>query len=212
MSVRWWLAVVGLLGFLLETPALAHPEHVRDRYEIKVFFRQKASEVEVLVRTPLYMFQNFGLPIRGAGYIDLDAFDRVDPHAEGDATYAERAANAVNKAFTIYANGNPVSLTTQAIRVAAPDDSSFENYKTARQKVQSGDKPPDPVKYDDGYIDTLFETELLKDNVDLYFQPGLPGYGEKLTMQVHYIGDGETERVFSLHGDGNRTLVSRDIE
>lgn len=212
MSIRWWLAVIGLLGFLLETPALAHPEHVRDRFEIKVFFHQKATEVEVLVRTPLYMFRNFGLPIRGRGYIDLDAFDRVDPYAEGDATYAERAANAVNKAFTIYANGNPISLATQAIRVAAPDDSSFENYKTARHNVQSGEKTREPVKYDDGYIDTLFEKEILNENVDLHFQPNLPSYGEKLTIEVHYIGDNGKERVYSLHGDGRRTLVSHDIE
>lgn len=212
MSLKTSMALLfAATGLLLTNAALAHPEHENDSLKMDVYVHQSGTQVEALVRTPLSMFRNVGLPLRGPGYVDTAAFYEIDPHATGDATYAERAANAVNKAFSISVDDRDLTLETRQVRVTPPDDSSFEAFETALETISVEADPRRDIDQNNGYIDTLLEGALPEPDVELSIKPLLAIYGEALTFSVHYLRNGESVRAFDLHGGSAGTPLNQPL-
>lgn len=212
MSLKAHMTLVAVTGLLLTNTALAHPEHEHDGLTMNFYVHQNGAQVEALVRTPLTMFQNVGLPLHGPNYVDTTAFYEIDPHAEGDATYAERAANAVNKAFTISFDDRELVLETREVRVAPPHDTSFDSFETAAEKITLEAEPHQNIDQNHGYIDTLLAGELPEPDAELSITPLLAIYGHHLTISVHYLHNGESVRAFHIHGDSRNTPLDEPAQ
>ena len=202
-------AVFCALALLVRAaPAGAHPEHMPEHFDIDLLVQRDGGRLELLVRTPLFLFQNVGLPLRGHATVDATALHTNDPHADGDATYAERAANAVAEAIALYAGGERVTLTAHDVQLAQHSNRAFDSYATARAHV-TGEPPAADVQVDRnrGYLDVRF-TGSAEAGAPLAFAPRIaPAIRDSTTFRVGVRGADGLRRM-TVPGTGGRVGIA----
>ncbi|PWG65838.1 hypothetical protein [Sediminicurvatus halobius] len=200
---RVWrrIGVIVLVAILGRVSAVdAHPEHLPEHFVIDVHVRLAGEQVEVLVRTPLFLFANVGLPLRGEGHVDIRAFHSVDPHVEGDLTYAQRAANAVESAIRLSSAGELIELTTHDVRLSREENTAFGSYEQARTQVGAGRQTRE-VHHSRGFVDVRFVGWREHEDA-LAFTPTIsPALAGRTTFRVTVNGGGRV-RTHEIAGDG----------
>lgn len=208
--MRIWTVVMLVAVLLLSgNAARAHPEHLPETINVNVYVNQRRGQVELLVRTPLFLFTDIGLPLRGPGYVDIRAFQRVDPYAGDGATYAERAANAVAKVMTLYAGGRAIDLGTRSVQLAEHTNAAFADFGSAKDHVLSGlPNPGKNIDHRHGFVDVYFVTDLPKDTVQLDFEPSVGlALGERMSFHVDYGRRGVMVGALEINGDESRVSL-----
>jgi hypothetical protein len=182
-----------VLAVLLNLPGQAHG-HQEERpqsLEMTIYSRVQAGgdRLELLVRTPLFLLTNVGLPLKGEHQVDPRALDREDPHAPGDATYAERASAAILKAIGITSGREPVRFSRTDLILSARGNAAFAEYADAKQHVRRGlAGSDDGVDLHHGYLDLRAIADLPESRGPLRFKARVgPALAKTLTVRVRQI-------------------------
>lgn len=164
--------------------ARAHMEDMPETLRMTVHVQRHGSTLEVLIRTPLILLTNVGLPLRGAHDVDAVAFHEDDPIVPGDATYAERASRAVLRAIRIAAGSTPLRLEAQRVALAPEEDATFTT--TIDDGAASAASTRTAVHHHRGYLDVLAHAPLPARSGELALTPIVgPALAERLVLEVH---------------------------
>jgi hypothetical protein len=178
------------LAALLAAPGVgAHPDHRDGDLHIDIVVEHTGDRVDVIVRTPLELFEGVGLPLTGRNYVDVAAFREPDPIVGDGRTYEERAVAAVRGAFRLVQEGSPVPLQAVAAHLAPDDGLSPEAHVAGAASggaaMGEGGRLIDAHH---GFLDIHFTGELGYGPVD--FVPALAaGAGSMVTFRL-IVGDG----------------------
>ena len=164
--------------------ARAHMEDMPETLRMTVHVQRHGATLEVLIRTPLILLTNVGLPLRGDHDVDAVAFYEDDPHVPGDATYAERASQAVLRAIRIDAGSTPLPLEAQRVALAPEDDAAFTIVGEGAEPASAA-WTATPVHHHRGYLDILAHAPLPAQTGELALTPVVgPALAERLVLEV----------------------------
>jgi len=168
--------------------ARAHMENMPETLRMTVHVQRHGATLEVLIRTPLILLTNVGLPLRGDHDVDAVAFYEDDPHVPGDATYAERASQAVLRAIRIDAGSTRLPLEAERVRLAPEDDAAFTTIDGGAEPASSSASAAwtgPPVHHHRGYLDILAHASLPARTGELALTPVVgPALAERLVLEV----------------------------
>ena len=106
--LRSLLILLAGLGIMVSAPS-TQSHDLPDELMLQAFVKPEPSRLNFVVRLPLSMLLNIGLPKRGPGYIDL---------AESDAALA-RAAAAAADALALFENEQRLAPDASSSRLSA---------------------------------------------------------------------------------------------
>lgn len=179
---------VSLALALAAAPARGHD--VPGEMRVHAFAKVEGERLHVLVRLPLALLLNLGLPKRGPGYLDLARAE------EGLA----RAVVATSRDLEFLEGGRRLPLASGRGRVSPPSDRSFETWETARALLAG---PPLPesadVFWNQGYFDAWLEYELRSPRpalaVDFHVTPGM---GDRLKLDLRQLSPDGAVRAYEV--------------
>jgi len=191
-----------LLAFALLPKAVAAHD-IPAQTILHSFVKPDGDRLHVIVRVPLILLLNMGLPKWGPGYLDLA---RIDDKLR-------KTAEVVAREFLFYEDGvQLVPEGTAATRISQPSDPSFETFETARNNTLGPPLPEEArVFWNQGYFDAYLQYPIRSEDsgfsIDMRLSPGL---GDRLKMVLRYITPEGTTRAFEFHaGTGVLALDPR---
>ena len=168
---------------------------------VLAFIRPEGRTLRLLVRAPLESMRDIEFPLRGPGYLDLDA---VHP-------LLREAANLwIADYLDVYEGdvelGDP---RIAAVRVSLPSDRSFVDYDAALTHVTG---PPLPIEtelaWQQAMLDVEFEYAIASDQSKFSVRPSLAHLGLRTLTVLRFQPPGGGERIFQYFG--NPGLVRLD--
>jgi hypothetical protein len=185
------LALALVLGaVLLPGPAASHD--IPDQIILRAFVKPEGQRLDFLVRVPLAMLLNIGMPKRGPGYLDLGHLD--------DAL--ARAAAATARELVLYENGAPLTPDGAATRISQPSEEAFGSYPEAAAHIAG---PPLPVTenvfWNQGYFDLHLTYPIAAESsrfgLDVVAGAAL---AQRTKLFVEFLPPGGEARVYEVHG------------
>jgi len=172
------------------SPARAHLEDMPNELRMTIHVQRHGAVVEALIRTPLVLLSNVGLPLYGEHSVDAVAFYEDDPHVAGEASYAERASRAVLHAIRITANSAPLSFEVQRVVLAPEGRNVLATADSEPSSSVKGD-PQGAIHHHRGYLDILAHAQDPRQATSLALTPMLgPALAERVVLEVkEAIGD-----------------------
>jgi hypothetical protein len=191
-SLRALTAVVlaVAVGALLPAPAAGHD--VPDQIILRAFVKPEGERLHFLVRVPLSMLLNIGLPKRGPGYLDLALVD------EG----LQRAAAAAAREMVLHENGTPLVPVAAASRISRPSEDAFGSFEEAAAHIAG---PPLPetanVFWNQGYFDLHLQYPIADEGsrfaLDMRAGAAL---ASRTKLFVDFLPPDGPGRTFEVHG------------
>jgi hypothetical protein len=175
---------------LLPTPATSHD--IPDEIILRAFVKPDAERLHFLVRVPLSMLLNIGMPKRGPGYLDLGHLD--------DAM--TRATDAIAREMALYENGAPLVPVAARARISKPSEDAFGSYREAAAHIAG---PPLPetadVFWNQGYLDVHLEYPITAEDsrFALDMQAGA-ALSNRTKLFVQLLPPEGEARVYEVHG------------
>jgi hypothetical protein len=184
--------VIGVLAVGASRAPTATAHQVPNAISMHAFVKPQGDRLHLVVRVPLKLLVNLGLPRREGGYLDLRHIDEP----------LERAAAATAKEFEIRADGDRLAHVRSTQRITPPSDGSFETYAQARALIQD---PPLPatfgVLWNQGYFDVDLEYPIASERSDFVLvSHTVRALGNKLVVDVRFLPPGGGERIYLLTG------------
>ena len=202
-SLRLLACILILIGVLVgaSRPPTATAHQLPGAISMHAFVKPEADRLHLLVRVPLELLVNLGLPRREAGYLDLRRIDEP----------LKRAAAATAKEFEIREDGNRLAHVRSTQRITPPSDRSFEIYAQALALIH---EPPLPatfgVLWNRGYFDVHLEYPIASDRSDFVLvNHTVRALGDKLVVDVRFLPPGGEERVYLLTGSTSAAALDR---
>ncbi|HET9275294.1 MAG TPA: HupE/UreJ family protein [Gemmatimonadales bacterium] len=172
-------------------PAAAH--EIPARVTVLAFVRPEGRILRVIVRAPLEAMRDIDFPVRGAGYLELDAAERLLYLA---------AETWIAGSLEVEADGRPLPAPRiAAARVSLPYDRSFESYATALAHATGPPLPPGTeLVWQQALLDVVLEYPIESDRADFTVRSGLDRLGQKTRTVLRFLPAGGGERAFDLSG------------
>ena len=213
-SVRVGLLALALT-LVLPRYIYGHQEERPENLQMTVFARLQGGgeRMEILVRTPLYLLINVGLPLQAEHQVDSEAFSREDPHVAGDATYAQRASAAVLKAIEVSYGGAPIRFSANSLTLSSSGNAAFSRYETAITHVRRGLEGSDnSVGMHRGYLDLRAIADLPARQGDLRLTANIgPDLAQSLAITVRQISPTGELHTTNLEDDSVPEMVLRHL-
>lgn len=185
-------------------PAAAHD--VPDEMVFSAHVVTDARELHVPLRVPLAWLVDYGFPLRGPGYLDLD------DAAALDAAFGLAAADiATDIAF--FEEGSRLEPVVEAWRVSLPSDRSFADHRAALANIAG---PPLPSEtnlfWNQGFLD-LFLTYPIEDRQATFSVEIVPAsLAERLHLLTTFVAPDGTARTYDLIGALGRAQLNPGTE
>ncbi len=196
------LALAVVIGLVLLPKAVAAHD-IPAQVILHGFVKPDGDRLHVIIRIPLILLLNMGLPKWGEGYLDLGRMDDK----------LRKTAEVVAREFLFLEDGVQLAPEgTAATRISQPSDPSFESFETARDNILGPPLPQDArVFWNQGYFDAYLQYPIRSEDsgfsIDMRLSPGL---GDRLKMVLRYITPEGTTRAFEFHaGTGVLALDPR---
>jgi HupE / UreJ protein len=189
-KVATLILLVAMGGVVVATPAISHD--VPDQISMSAFIKPGGERLHFLVRVPLTMLLNIGLPKRGPGYLDLALVD------EG----LDRAAAATARELVLYENGSPLAFDVAAARISQPSEDAFGSYWEAVAHI-AGPPLPDTanVFWNQGYFDLHLEYPITSQDsrfaLDMLAGAAL---SNRTKLLVQFLSPAGAPQVYEVHG------------
>ena len=175
---------------LVPTPAASHD--IPDEIVLRAFVKPEGTRLDFLVRVPLSMLLNIGLPKRGPGYLDLARLD------DG----LSRAAAASARELVLYENGAQLAPASAKARISQPSEDVFGSYEEAVAHIAG---PPLPetanVFWNQGYFDLHLEYPITAEDssfaLDMLAGAAL---SERTKLFVQFLLPDGATRAYEVHG------------
>jgi len=188
------LLAVALLALL---PPGAPAHEVPTDVTVHAYVAPEGSTLRFLVRIPMEAIRDIEFPLRGPGYLDLDA---AGPHLR------DAAELWIADYVEFFEDGRRLpEPRIVATRVSLPSDRSFTSYEEAVAHVTGPPLDPDTQLYwEQGMLDVLLAYRVESASSRFSLRPELAHLGLRTTTVLRFLPpDGET-RVFQYHGDPGR--------
>jgi len=182
------------LMLLLSLQPLIQAHEIPYDLRIQMFLKAEGDRLVVLARIPMSALAEADLPLRGSGYLQLEA---IEPALENAAALALLDNLAVlengerrqpNKAFQI--------------RVSYSSDQSFASFARALSHLEG---PRIPVTEDlywkQQYLDVAYDYRINSAESRFVVHPRFARLGLKVVTTLHYQAPNQPERAFEIHGD-----------
>ena len=182
------------LMLLLSLQPLIQAHEIPYDLRIQMFLKAEGDRLVVLARIPMSALAEADLPLRGPGYLQLEA---IEPALENAAALALLDNLAVlengerrqpNKAFQI--------------RVSYSSDQSFASFARALSHLEG---PRIPVTEDlywkQQYLDVAYDYRINSAESRFVVHPRFERLGLKVVTTLHYQAPNQPERAFEIHGD-----------
>jgi hypothetical protein len=199
IPIRRTAALVVALVLLLPSWPEAH--EIPADVTVQAFVKPEGDRLRLLLRVPLQSMRDYDFPVRGPGYLELEA---------AEALVRDAARQWIGDYVAFHENGVPLDgLELAATRISAPGDRSFGDYETALAHVRSGRLPPGTdLFWQQAALDVLFEVPIASDRSEFAIDPRFAHLGLRTVTVLRFLPDADTERVFQY--TGNPGLVRLD--
>lgn len=185
------IVLLGALGAAVASiPAASHD--IPDEIILRAFVKPAGERLHFLVRIPLSMLLNIGLPKRGPGYLDLAHIDES----------LERAAAATAREVALYEDGTLLVSDAARARISQPSEDAFGSYAEAAAHIAG---PPLPVTtnvfWNQGYFDVHLTYPIASDEASfaLDMQAGA-ALSNRTKLFVRFLPPGGAVRAYEVHG------------
>jgi hypothetical protein len=164
---------------------------------VHAFVRAEGEELRLLVRVPLEAMRDVTFPLRGIGFLDLDALERLDP------ALREAARLWIAEHVTFFENGVVLAAPgIAAIRVSAPSELAFGTYEGALAHVRA--PPLDPgteLYWRQALLEVLLEYPIASPASEFAILPEWAHLGQRTTTLLRFLPESGAERVIHFAGD-----------
>ncbi|GAB1261264.1 HupE/UreJ family protein [Aurantivibrio plasticivorans] len=172
--------------------SLAHDAPAR--VELKLFAKQNASTLDVLIRVPTDALREIDFPKRGPGYLD---FDQLQSSLD--------AAVATYFVDEIHLKAGDESLARpqiHATRISLPSDIAFSHYDSAIEHFNAPTLDNQTNLYwNQALLDVWLIYDIPEESERFYFESNLYRLGETTLSVVYFLPREGDEQVFSFVGD-----------
>jgi hypothetical protein len=179
---------------LVAAPVWSGAHEIPSSVTVLAYVRPEGRTLSLLVRVPLEAMRDVDFPMRGPGYLDLDAVAPLLPDA---------AKLWIADAVEIRENGRRLEgARIVATRVSLPSDRSFATWEDARSHVTG--EPMDAATllvWQQAMMDVLIEYPIESATSDFSIRPELARLGVRTTTVLRFLPPDRGERVFSYDGD-----------
>lgn len=190
--------VAALIAAVFAAPARAHDLP----YEVVVYVRPDAAQLQVLVRVPLALLGDARLPTRNGGYLDLTA--------AGPALAV--VAAELGRNLDLMADGRPLAPPIATFAVSKHADAAFDRYESAAARF--GEPPlaiDTPVDPNFASIDVRLESPAAPAAGRLSIRVnGFRARTRGVRMIVHDLRD-DRPRIFTTTGAPRRIDLEPDV-
>ena len=192
------LRVAALLAVLLLClPSRPAAHEIPTDITIHAFVKPEGERLRYLVRVPLEAMRDIEFPLRGRGYLDLEAAD--DALRDAARVWIAQYTN-------IYEDDRRLEdWEIVDTRVSRPSDRSFESYEEALAHLRSEPLPPAvELPWQQAMLDVLIEYPIDSATSNFSMESSLSRLGLRTTTVLRFLPpDGEV-RAYQFHGDPGR--------
>ena len=186
-------AILFLVVLAFARTAAANGTDLPQEIVLQGFVKLENGRAQALLRVPLILLSNLGLPKRGPGYLDLAI---IEPRLR-------QAAALISRQVELSSGGATLAPVTRETQLALPFDRSFASYSAALAHLQG---PPLPANTDlfatQGYFDVHFEYALPADATNLWIRLNVsPELAQRIKLRLEYLVADAPARTYQISGD-----------
>jgi hypothetical protein len=168
---------------------------------VLVYVKAESDRLSVLLRVPMATMSEIQYPVRGPGYLDLDAIDE---------TLAEAIRIYFGDSLRFFVNREDLGAPTlQRARVTLPSDDSFGDYDSALAHVNSAPLTNDVdlfwnqamLDVSMSYAAPSLRSSLESSATTLAFRAALDRLAAETLTVLRYLPEEGVERAYSYVGD-----------
>src|SRR5687768_11581329 len=197
---RFLIAAALAAGTLWTRPAPAPAHDIPATVLVRAFVKPEGQRLRLLVRVPLEAMRDHDFPVRGPGYLDIEATSPLLPGAAKlwIADYLELYEGSTR-------------LTGERIvaaRISLPSDPSFASYDAALAHMNGASLPNDTeLIWQQAMLDVLIDYPITSDRSRFSIRPALSHLGLRTTTVLRFLPPGGAERAFEYVGDPGRVYL-----
>jgi len=210
LSIRllaWMVTLIVVSGWVAPVKAHEIPSDVT----VQIYLKPETDRLTALVRVPLAAMRDFEFAARGPGYLDLAAVEpqlvnAVELWLVGELGLFQEGVRL----------GGP---EIEAVRIALPSDSSFDDFATARQGVYSQRLDVATNLYwEQALLDAALVYPIVSSGVsdgsgNFEIEPSFARLGQKTVTQIRFVPqDGATRRMGFIGDPGRISLDPGAVE
>jgi HupE / UreJ protein len=186
------LGILAIVGLVSIPPASAHD--IPSDVTVQAFLKPEGRTLHLLVRVPIGAMRDIEFPVRGPGYLDIDA---------AGGALRDAATLWVSDAIELYEGNRKLPGPSRVTaRVSLPSDRSFASYDEALQHIDGPSLPQDTeLIWDQGLLDVAFEYPIESERAELSIHPGLARLGIRVVTVLRFLPIGGAVRAFEFLGD-----------
>lgn len=188
-----WTIFLFPFFFATSRSAFANGSDLPPQIVLQGFVELENGRAHLLLRVPLSLLDNFALPKRGPGYLDLS---NIDPKLK-------QAATAFGRQIELSADGAALPSVLREWRLSFLSDRSFASDATARSHFQEAPLPVETnLFWNQGFFDVHFEYALPLARPRLQIRVKLGAeLGPRIKLQLEYLRAGQDKRSYDISGD-----------
>lgn len=192
-GARWLATLILALGTVVAT-APAHTHEIPTNVVVRAYLVPGPEQTELLLRVPFEAMRDLDVPLRGPGYIDIDAAAPL---------LNDAAETWLANFIDLYVDGQRLDeWRLAASRLSLPSDRSFNDYERARQHVTTGTLSADTDIYrDQALMDVLLSYPGAQAGAEVAIEPRFAQLGLQTTTVLNFVPEQGTTRVFEFRGN-----------
>jgi len=179
---------------------MAQAHEIPNDVRVQIYLKPEGNTLIGLIRVPLAAMRDFEFSSRESGSLDLERID---------SQLIDAVSLWLLNDFSIYQSGRRLDVPViDAVRVALPNDQTFDNFSTARQSVYTERLPVDTELYREAaLLDVALVYEIESKRAEFMVEPTLARLGMHTLTQIRFLSaDGES-RGISFLGDPGRVSL-----
>ena len=186
---------------LLLSPGEQRAHEIPEDVTIHAFVRPEGDVLRFLVRVPLFSMRDVDFPVRGPGWLDVEA---------STALLDDLVRQWIVSYVTFEEDGRRLAdPRVVATRIERPSDRSFLAWESAVDNVRSAMLPEDiQLPGGQALLDVLLEYDITSADADFSIQPDLAHLGITTATVLRFQPPGGAERAFRY--EGNPGMVELD--
>ncbi len=190
---------IGRIGALVAVALVAIPSQpkgheIPNDVTVRMFVKPDGRTLRVLVRVPLNAMRDFNFPVRGPGYLQIEAAEQMlhDAAIMWVADYLEVYENGA-------ALGRPMVPVT---RVSLPSNLAFGDYDEALGHITSDPLPEETeLIWEQALLDAVIEYPIASDQSEFSMRPAMAHLGLRTLTVLRFLPAKGGERAFQYTGD-----------
>ena len=187
-------ALLPALCLVLVLPTRPSAHEVPADVTVQLYVKPAGRTLTLLVRVPVASMRDVELPLRGPGYLEIEA---------AQALLGDAAALWIADYVDLYEDDRPLGAErVRAARLSLPSDRSFGSFQGAYAHVTGPPLSRDTELYwEQALLDVLLDVPITSDSARFSLDPRLAHLGVETVSVVHFVTASGAERVFRYEGD-----------